>query len=124
MVITYKDGTQAIFINSDLTAARKPKYLLLGTAGSLTGEWDYSGDGAPADLPAIIKLHSPDQSVQILKQVKAAPYAFHQSVADYLISGKEMSVKTGQSRDVVAIMMAAEQSALLNAQPVKAALLK
>ena len=124
VVITYKDGKQAIFINSDLAAARKPKYLLLGTAGSITGEWDSAAGGAPADLPAIIKLHSPDQSVQVLPALTPTPYAFHQSVADYLISGKQMSVKTGQSRDVVAIMMAAEQSALLNAAPVKAALLK
>jgi predicted dehydrogenase len=123
VVITYKDGKQAVFINSDLAAARKPKFHLLGTMGSLTGNWDQQAGNTPADLPAIITLTKSDGESVILPAVKAAPYAFHQSVADFLLSNTAMPITTEQSRDVVAIMQAAEESALINARPVTANLL-
>ena len=123
VVITYKDGKQAVFINSDLAAARKPKFHLLGTMGSLTGNWDQQAGNTPADLPAIITLTKSDGESVILPAVKAAPYAFHQSVADFLLSNTAMAITTEQSRDVVAIMQAAEASALINARPVTANLL-
>ena len=123
VVITYKDGKQAVFINSDLTAARKPKFHLLGTMGSLTGNWDQQAGNTPADLPAIITLTKSDGESVILPAVKAAPYAFHQSVADFLLSNTAMPITAEQSRDVVAIMQAAEASALINARPVTANLL-
>ena len=123
VVITYKDGKQAVFINSDLAAARKPKFHLLGTMGSLTGNWDQQAGNTPADLPAIITLTKSDGESVILPPVKAAPYAFHQSVADFLLSNTAMPITTAQSRDVVAIMQAAEESALINARPVTANLL-
>ena len=123
VVITYKDGKQAVFINSDLAAARKPKFHLLGTMGSLTGNWDQQAGNTPADLPAIITLAKSDGESVILPPVKAAPNAFHQSVADFLLSNTAMPITTEQSRDVVAIMQAAEASALINARPVTANLL-
>ncbi len=123
VVITYKDGKQAVFINSDLAAARKPKFHLLGTMGSLTGNWDQQAGNTPADLPAIITLTKSDGESVILPPVKAAPNAFHQSVADFLLSNTAMPITTEQSRDVVAIMQAAEESALINARPVTANLL-
>ena len=61
--------------------------------------------------------------IQILPAVTAAPNAFHQSVANYLLSNIAMPITTAQSRDVVAIMQAAEESAVLNARPVTANLL-
>jgi len=123
VVITYKDGKQAVFINSDLAAARKAKFHLLGTMGSLTGNWDQQAGDTPADLPAIITLTKSDGESVILPSVKAAPNAFHQSVADFLLSNTAMPITTEQSRDVVAIMQAAEASALINARPVTANLL-
>ena len=123
VVITYKDGKQAVFINSDLAAARKPKFHLLGTMGSLTGNWDQQAGNTPADLPAIITLTKSNGESVILPAIKAAPNAFHQSVADFLLSNTAMPITTEQSRDVVAIMQAAEESALINARPVTANLL-
>lgn len=123
VVITYRDGRQASFINSDLAAIRKPKYLLLGTKGSLIGNWDEAAGDTPADLPAIITLQKSDGSKQLLPQVFPKPYAFHQAVADYLLTGKAMVITAQQSRDVVAIMQAAEQSARSNAVAIAPALL-
>ena len=121
--INFKGGVQATFINSDLAAARKPKFYLLGTKGALVGNWDESGGGAVADRSAIISLHQPDGSSKVLPPVMAAPYAFHKSVANYLHNQVKMDVQAGQSRDVVAIMQAAELSALSNGLPVTPKLL-
>jgi predicted dehydrogenase len=121
--INFAGGTAATFINSDLAAARKPKFYLLGTKGALVGNWDESGSGAVADLPAIITIHLADGSSRVLPPVDAQPFAFHRSVANYLNNQVPMDVQAGQSRDVVAIMQAAELSALSNGLPVTPVLL-
>ena len=121
--INFTGGVQATFINSDLAAARKPKYYLLGTKGALVGNWDESGSGAVADLPAIVTLFLADGSSKVLDPVSIEPYSFHKSVANYLINDVKMDVQAGQSRDVVAIMQAAELSALSNGKAVTPKLL-
>lgn len=110
--INFADGVQASFINSDLSAARKPKFYILGTQGALVGEWDTSGDGAVADLPAIITLYKTDGASQLLPLETVEPFLFHKSIDAYLHTGVPMPVQAEQSRDVVAIMQAAEESAL------------
>ena len=121
--INFAGGAAATFINSDLAAARKPKFYLLGTKGALVGNWDESGSGAVADLPAIITIHLANGSSKVLPPVDAQPFAFHRSVASYLNNEAPMDVQAGQSRDVVAIMQAAELSALSNGLPVTPVLL-
>ena len=110
--INFADGVQASFINSDLSAARKPKFYILGTGGALVGDWDTTGDGAVADLPAIITLHKKDGTSQVLPLEPVEPFSFHKSIAAYLHTGADMPVQAKQSRDVVAIMQVAEESAL------------
>ena len=51
------------------------------------------------------------------------PVTVHQSVADFINNKIPMSVTTKQSRDVVAIMQAAEESARANGRSVEPALL-
>jgi predicted dehydrogenase len=122
--ITFTDGVQATFINSDLSAARKPKFYLLGTKGAIIGNWDTSKPGAVADHPAIITLYAEDESSRIVDHVTAQPHAFHKSLAAHLHQGTPMSVNAQQSRDVVAIMQSAEESALRNGLPVTPVLLR
>lgn len=122
--INFKDGLQAIFINSDLAAARKPKFYILGTKGALIGDWDESAGGAVADLPAIITLHRGDGSSEVVKPASPVPYSFYASLVAYLNDATPMSVMAAQSRDVVAIMQAAEESALANGKPVSPVLLR
>jgi scyllo-inositol 2-dehydrogenase (NADP+) len=122
--INFKDGIQAVFINSDLAAARKPKFYVLGTQGAITGNWDESGDGSVADLPAIISLHRADGTSQVIQHVSVAPYSFYASLVAYLNDATPMSIVAEQSRDVVAIMQAAEESALSNGKPVTPLLLR
>jgi predicted dehydrogenase len=122
--INFKDGVQAVFINSDLAAARKPKFYILGTKGALIGNWDESAGGAVADLPAIITLHRTDGSSEVIAHVSPEPYSFHASLVTFLNDATPMSVVASQSRDVVAIMQAAEESALANGKPVSPILLR
>jgi predicted dehydrogenase len=122
--INFKDGVQAVFINSDLAAARKPKFYILGTKGALIGDWDESAPGAVADLPAIITLHRGDGSSEVVAHVSPEPYSFHASLVAFLNDATPMSVVASQSRDVVAIMQAAEESALANGKPVSPILLR
>lgn len=118
VTITFSSGTQATFINSDLAAARKPKFYVLGTKGAIVGEWDPAAEPAVADLPALLTLHSNDGSRTNIALDSVEPFSFHTSLVDYLKNKTPMSVQALQSRNVVAIMEAAEKSALDNARPV------
>ena len=122
--INFKDGVQAVFINSDLAAARKPKFYVLGTKGALIGEWDLSAGESVADLPAIISLLRGDGSSEVVPHVNVEPYSFYSSVVAYINDATPMTVVAEQSRDVVAIMQAAEESALANGKPVSPLLLR
>ena len=124
VTVTFVDGTQATFVNSDLAAARKPKFYVLGTEGAIVGDWDPQAEPAVADLPAILTLHRPDGSADVIELDDVPAYSFHSSVVAFLASGTPMSVSADQSRDVVALMQAAEASALDNGMPVVPQLLR
>jgi predicted dehydrogenase len=122
--ITFAGGARATFTNSDLAAARKPKFYVLGTTGAIIGNWDPTAGSAPADLPAILTIHRADGSHEVIANSAPTPYSFHQSVVDYLQKNTPMNVTTAQSRDVVAIMQAAEESARSNGRSVTPSLLR
>ena len=118
VTITFTTGKQATFVHSDLAAARKPKFYVLGTLGAIVANWNPQAEPAVADLPAILTLHRHDGTSQIIEPKKLDEFEFHRSIVDYLTSGTPMSVSAMQSRNVVAIMQAAESSAKSNAIPV------
>ena len=124
VTINFTEGVQATFINTDLAAARKPKFYVLGTKGAIVGDWDESAGGAVADLPAIISLHRGGGTSEIIPPILSTPHSFHDSVSKFLHNAIPMSVSATQSRDVVAIMQAAEESALINGSPVIPLLLR
>lgn len=124
VTLTFSDGVLAIFTNSDLAAARKPKFYILGTTGAIVGDWDPAAGNAVADLPAIVSVHRTDGTVQTIAPLPVAPFSFHASLAAFLTEGTPMPITTSQSRDVVAIMQAAEESALKGNTPVVPALLR
>ena len=124
VTINFAKGSQAVFINSDLAAVRKPKYFVLGTKGGITGDWDKAAGDSVADLPAIITLHHSDGTSEVIKPEQTQNYAFHKSLIDYLQNKTPMTVQAKQSRNVVSIMQAAEESALENGKPVIPNILK
>jgi len=123
VTVTFTSGRQATFVNSDLAAARKPKFYVLGTTGAIVGDWDPAGEPAVADLPAVLTIHRENGGVESVPLIESDAYAFHRSLVELLGSGTPMEVTALQSRDVVAIMQAAEQSALENGFPVVPSLL-
>ena len=124
VAITFSDGTRATFTNSDLAAARKPKFYVLGTTGAIVGNWDPAAGSTPADLPAILTVHRADGTTEVISNSQVTPHAFHQSIVEYLKNKTPMYIDTRQSRDVVAIMQAAEESALFNGRSMKPLLLR
>ena len=118
VTVTFTTGKQATFVHSDLAAARKPKFYILGTEGAIIGDWDPAGEPAVADLPAILTEHHKDGTSRVAPLQSLAPHEFHRSIVEYINNGTPMEVNALQSRNVVAIMQAAEQSAVQNAMPV------
>ena len=111
VTVTFGDGTQATFVNSDLSAARPPKFRVFGTQGAIVADWDPAAEPAVADLPALVTLYAPDGSLRSITLDEVPAYTFHRELAAHLASGTPMQVSAQQSRDVVAVMEAAEESA-------------
>jgi scyllo-inositol 2-dehydrogenase (NADP+) len=129
--IRFVDGTEAEFVHSDLAAALKPRWYVLGTDGAVVGHWrtervvSRSDIGtlvedvlAPADSPPEMELHSVDGSVTRLATPAAEPYSFHRELADRLRWGLPMTVTGAQSRRVLSVMQAARESAADAGRPV------
>ncbi len=131
VTLHYADGREASFVHSDLAAAPKPKWYVLGTSGAVVGHWrtervlGRSPVGtleedvlAPADSPATLTVHDADGSVTALAVPPSPPQAFHRELADHLQRGLPLSVRPEQSRRVVAVLEAAEHSARAGGAPV------
>ncbi len=131
VTIRFASGAEAEFVHSDLAAALKPRWYVLGTQGAVVGSWrtervvSRSDIGtlvedvlAPADSPPVITLHSADGSVTQVATPPAPPYEFHQELADRLLLGLPMSVTGEQSRRVLSVMEAARESAADDSRPV------
>lgn len=131
MTLHYSDGREATFIYSDLAAALKPRWYLAGTRGGLVGTWrqesvvSRSPIGtlaedvlAPADAPPELWLHGPDGRVSQVPGRPAPAHEFHRELAALLTEGLPMTVTAAQSRRVVSMLEAAEESARLDGAPV------
>lgn len=131
VTVRFRDGVEAEFVHSDLAAAVKPKWYVLGTGGAVVGSWRQErvvGRGpvgtlqedvlALADSPADLHLHHPDGSVTALAVPYGRPHPFHRDLADHLLEGMPMRVRAEQSRRVVAVLEAAAESAAAGARPV------
>lgn len=118
VTITFADGRQARFINSDLAAARRPKFYALGTQGAIVGDWDPAAEPAVADLPALVSVHIPGSEPRAITLDEITPFTFHRELAAHLAEGTSMQVLPVHSRNVVAVMEAAENSAAHGSTPV------
>lgn len=131
VTVRFTDGVEAEFTHSDLAAAMKPKWYVLGTRGAIVGDWrhervvarDAVGNLledrlAAAEAPADLSLHAPDGSTTVLALAAAPPQPFHRELADRLLSGAPMSVTPEGSRRNIAVMEAATRSARQDGRPV------
>ncbi len=126
--LRFAGGQEAEFMHSDIAAAPKPKWYILGTRGAIVGQWRqesvktrrWSGDlieerlALSEALPELY-VHTRDLSGAIHEQhlmLPAAPaYAFHRNLANYLHSGEALAVPPEESRRNIAVMEAAKRSA-------------
>ena len=111
--LTFDGGAQATFMQSDIAAALKPKWYLLGTRGAVLGEWREDVE-PPADAPAGIKVLRPAKGGGTHEEKLAlAPrdeHGFYRNLADHLAWGEPLAVTPEEARRNVAVMQAATQS--------------
>ncbi len=111
--LTFDGGAQATFMQSDIAAALKPKWYVLGTRGAVLGEWREDAE-PPADEPARIKVLRPANGGGTHEERLAlAPrdeHGFYRNVADHLAWGEPLAVTPQEARRTVAVMEAATQS--------------
>jgi predicted dehydrogenase len=131
VTITFADGVEAEFVHSDLAAAMKPKWHILGVEGAIVGHWRHervvtrSSIGtlvedplAASESPARITTHAPDGSVTDVAIAPPPRAPFHRELADHLLSGAPMSVTAEGSRRNISVMEAATASAREGGRPV------
>ncbi len=120
LTLRFAGGAEASFVYSDLAAALKPRWYLLGTRGAVVGHWrtekvvSRSAVGtlaedvlAPADSPPVLELHDAHGSVTRLALPAGAGPAFHRDLADAVQLGLPPEVTGHQARRVVAVLEAA-----------------
>ena len=124
----FSGGEEAEFIHSDIAAARKPKWYLLGTRGAIVSTWrdviHYDIDPAlyfhqeqipstemPPDLTAYCRHPSGEILCQTLAIPKREHFLFHRNLADHLLTGEPLVAPLSDSIKVVSILEAARESA-------------
>ena len=131
VTVRFADGVEAEFVHSDLAAAMKPKWYVLGTSGAIVGQWRtekvvarnpvgnlVEDVLAASESPAVLSLHAPDGSVTSVALPPMPRHPFHRELADLLLSGAPMSVTPVGSRRNIAVMEAATLSARDAGRPV------
>lgn len=131
MSIRFRDGSEATFIHSDLAAALKPRWYLLGTDGAITSSWRHESvirrnaigtlDEdvlAATDSPPDLTLVDSTGSTTTLAQKTPEQHTFHRQFVDEVRHGWPMTITAEQSRRVVAVMEAARASAREGGAPV------
>jgi len=134
--LTFAGGEQATFLQSDVAAALKPKWYLLGDRGAIVGDWRleavrsraWTGDLVeerlqPGEAPARVRVHRADQhgtaDVTELALPPRTPNGFYRNLADHLLLGEPLAVPAVEARRNVAIMEAATRSAASGGRPVE-----
>ena len=111
--LTFEGGAQATFMQSDIAAALKPKWYVLGTRGAVVGDWRPEAD-PPADMPARVTVMRPAEGGGAHEERLAlAPrddHGFYRNLADHLAWDEPLAVTPQEARRTVAVMEAATES--------------
>ena len=125
--IRFAGGQEAEFIHSDIAAALKPKWYLLGTKGAIVGNWQeqtalttdpiiyYREEQVPITekAPELI-LHRRHSGGPVSSRNLVLPerqlFGFHLNLADHLLTGEPLDAPLKDSMMVIAILEAAARS--------------
>jgi len=111
--LTFDSGAQATFMQSDIAAALKPKWYVLGTRGAVVGQWRPEAD-PPAAMPATVTVLRPaDGGGTHEERLALAPrdeHGFYRNLADHLSWDEPLAVSAQEARRTVAVMEAATES--------------
>lgn len=125
--LSWADGREAEFFQSDVAGVRRPKFYVQGTAGTLVGEYrpltferiepgrGYVADSAHhAEAPAALTLARYESGYGLTStMLPVAPeqrFAFHRNLADHLLLGESLAVTAASVRTVVAVLEASQRS--------------
>jgi predicted dehydrogenase len=126
--IKFESGKEAEFLHSDIAAASKPKWYLLGTEGAIVGHWKavttytvdpvlyfHRNDIPETELTPELTLYRRHASGEVIQQKMAVSerqdYAFHRNLADHILIGEPLVASLKDSVKVVAILETAARSA-------------
>src|SRR5262245_7027957 len=127
--MTWADGREAEFFQSDIAAVRRPKFYVQGTAGTLVGTYRpvtfehiepgrgyVATEAHHAEAPADLMLARYESGYGIsetrLPPALEQPFAFHRNLADHLHLGEPLAVTPGSVRRVIALLEAAQRSSI------------
>jgi predicted dehydrogenase len=105
--VTFAGGAQAMFLQSEIAAARKPKWYLLGSKGAVVGEWVDAP--APSDFPARLRVFR-RSGEELLTLPPRDEHGFYRNLADHLAWREPLAVTPDEARRTVAVMEAATDS--------------
>jgi len=126
--VRFNDGRELSFIHSDVAAALKPKWYILGTRGAIVGEWrhesvtsrKWNGDLieerlAPSEALPVVTVSTRARDGLIHQERLALPptptHPFHRNFANHALAGEPLAVDPRASRRNIAVMEAATYSA-------------
>jgi predicted dehydrogenase len=123
--LRFRGGAEAEFLHSDIAAAVKPKWYVLGTRGALVADWrfetvkarapggDLIEEALAAEAPPRVTLYLRDGAGIHTQQLSLpAPPAlpFHRNLAGHLIDGEPLAVSAASARRNIAVLEAATRS--------------
>jgi predicted dehydrogenase len=114
--LTFAGGAQANFLQSDIAAARKPKWYVLATQGAIVGDWAEAE--VPADHPARVTVFTTGGR-ELLTLPPRDEHGFYRNLADHLAWDEPLIVTAEEARRNVAVMEAATESIKRDGAPLK-----
>jgi len=133
--MTWADGREAEFLQSDIAAVRRPKFYVQGTTGTLVGSYRTitleaiePGRGYVAtqphhaEAPAELVLSRYESGYGIsetrLPPAVGQPFAFHCNLADHLHLGEPLAITPASVRRVIGVLEAAQRSSTRGGAPI------
>jgi predicted dehydrogenase len=133
--MTWPDGREAEFFQSDIAAVRRPKFYVQGTTGTLVGRYRtvtlehiepglgyVATEAHHAEAPAELLLARYESGYGLsetrLPHAIEQPFAFHRNLADHLHLGEPLAVTPASVRQVIAVLEAARRSSDRGGVPV------